>query len=62
MDPRWIVIAPLPAIEQARSALPDAPVVRERGRRERRRARGFTGRVAARFAGTRLDKEQPCAI
>jgi len=62
MDPHWIAIAPLPAIELGRSALPDAPVIPERRRRERRRPRGLTGRVAARFVGTRLEKEQPCGI
>jgi 4'-phosphopantetheinyl transferase EntD len=62
MDPHWIAIAPRPAGELARSAMPDAPVAAERGRRARRRARGFAGRVAARFAATRLEKEQPCGI
>jgi hypothetical protein len=62
MDPRWIAIAPLPAIELARSGLPDAPVVRDRGRRQRREPRGFRARVMALLAGTRLEKEQPCGI
>jgi hypothetical protein len=47
----------------ARSAMPDAPVVADRPRRERRWLRGFAERVVATRArrhAPRLGKEEPC--
>ena len=63
-DLRWIPIAVGANRGLAWSAMPDAPVVPARPRRERRRLRGFAERLVgvASCAGVprRLGKEQPC--
>ena len=62
-DLRWIPIAVGANRGLAWSAMPDAPVVPARPRRERRRLRGFAERLVAsraRRRAPRLGKEQPC--
>jgi hypothetical protein len=62
-DLRWIPIAVGANRGLAWSAMPDAPVVAARPRRERRRLRGFAERLVAsraRRRAPRLGKEQPC--
>jgi hypothetical protein len=61
-------LSPLPLVliasdRLARSAMPDAPVIPDRPRRQRRRLRGFAKRLRAsrpRPWVTQLEKESPC--
>ena len=62
-DMRWIPIVVGANRALARSAMPDAPVVAARPRRERRRLRGSVERLVApraRRHAPRLGKEEPC--
>jgi hypothetical protein len=62
-DLRWIPIVVGTNRGLARSAMPDAPVVAARPRRERRRLRALAERLAApraRRRAPRLGKEEPC--
>lgn len=62
-DLRWIGIVVGAGRELARSAMPDAPVVAERPRREGRLLRRFAGRLVAapaRLRAPRLGGEEPC--
>jgi hypothetical protein len=62
-DLRWIPIVAGTNRGLARSAMPDAPVVAARPRRERRRLRGLAERLVAprsRRRTPRLGKEEPC--
>jgi hypothetical protein len=62
-DLRWIPIVVGTNRGLARSAMPDAPVVAARPRRERRRLRALAERLVApraRRRAPRLGKEEPC--
>jgi hypothetical protein len=62
-DLRWVPIVVGAGRELASSAMPDAPVVADRPRRERRRVREFADRVVTarpRLWSTRPREEKPC--
>ncbi len=62
-DLRWVPIVVEVSRGLAFSAMPDAPVVPDAPRRERRRLRGAVGRLVAarpRLQATRLGEEEPC--
>ena len=62
-DLRWVPIVVGAGRELARSAMPDAPVVAERPRREGRLLRRFAERLVAapaRLRAPRLGEEEPC--
>ena len=62
-DLRWIPIVVGTNRGLARSAMPDAPVVAVRPRRERRRLRALAERLVApraRRRAPRVGKEEPC--
>ena len=59
-DLRWVPIAVAAGGELASSALPDAPVIPTRPRRQRRRLRGFAERLRVsrpRLQVAQLEKE-----
>jgi hypothetical protein len=63
-DLRWIPIAVGANRRLARSAMPDAPVIADTPRRERRRLRRLAQRLVApraRRRTPRFGKEEPCA-
>jgi hypothetical protein len=63
-DLRWIPIVVGANHRLAWSAMPDAPVVAARPRRERRRLRGLAERLVApraRRRAPRLGKGEPCS-
>ena len=63
-DLRWMPIVVGANHRLASSALPDAPVVAARPRRERRRLHGLAERLMApraRRRTARLGKEEPCS-
>jgi hypothetical protein len=63
IDPRWAPIVMAVGGKLASSALPDAPVIAPKPRREHRRLHGFAERLMAprrRLQATRLETEEPC--